>query len=63
MGLLDALSDLLSGRRDPHESERETFEYRCRDCDHEFESTRRHVTAASCPDRGSEDVRVGDDPY
>lgn len=62
MGLLDALRDYLLGRGST-ERDAETFEYRCRDCDREFETTARHVTEAECPDCGSEDVRVADDPY
>lgn len=64
MGLFDAVRDLLPGNgRETAGSDGETFEYRCRDCDREFESTRPHVTAAKCPGCGSDDVRVGDDPY
>lgn len=61
MGLRDALRSLLPGDEPP--SSAETFRYRCRDCDAEFESPRRHVTDARCPDCGSADVRVADDPY
>jgi Zn finger protein HypA/HybF involved in hydrogenase expression len=60
--LFDAVRDLLPGRAGVAR-DKETFEYRCRDCDAEFASPQRHVTAASCPDCGSEDVRVGEDPY
>lgn len=58
--LLDRLPDFRRGGTDPAA---ETFEYRCRDCDREFESTTRHVTDAECPTCGSADVRVADDPY
>lgn len=61
MGLLDALRSLLPGGEPSPTGE--TFRYRCRDCEAEFESGRRHVTDASCPACGSSDVRVADDPY
>lgn len=57
MSLLDFFRAAFSGRDTQHE---ETFGYRCRDCDCEFESPQRHVTAATCPDCGSGDVRVRD---
>lgn len=63
VGLFDAVRDLLLGSGRATTGDEETFEYRCRDCEHEFESTRPHVTAASCPDCGSDDVWVSDDPY
>jgi Zn finger protein HypA/HybF involved in hydrogenase expression len=63
VGLFDAVRNLLSGGGRATGEDEETFEYRCRDCDSEFESTRPHVTAAKCPECGSNDVRVGEDPY
>jgi putative FmdB family regulatory protein len=63
VGLFDSLRAFLSGNGATDESETETFEYRCRDCDTEFESTRQHVTTVSCPDCGSDDIRVSEDPY
>lgn len=59
MGLFDKLRECLPGRG---ASRGETFTYRCRDCDREFESPYRHVTDARCPDCESEDVRVSE-PY
>lgn len=61
MGVFDALRALVSGDRSGDGED--TYTYRCRDCDREFESPRRHVTDASCPACDSGDVRVSDDPY
>lgn len=61
MNLVDALRSLLP--ESERAGDRETFAYRCRACDAEFESPRRHVTDAGCPDCGAGDVRVADDPY
>lgn len=66
MGLLDTLRSFLPVADSPSETSGdepgapETFAYRCRDCDREFESPHRHVTDAACPDCGSPDVRVVD---
>lgn len=62
MGLADVLSALLPGQENGS-TQGETFEYRCRNCDRGFESTDRHVVTASCPACGSDDIRVGEDPY
>lgn len=62
MGLLDLLRALVS-RRGGQPAERETFEYRCRNCRCRFESPDPHVTTASCPNCGSDDIRVDEDSF
>lgn len=63
MKLVEALLDLLPGRETGDPDATETFDYRCRDCDHEFASPERHVTDARCPACGAGDVRVAENPY
>lgn len=62
MGLRDRLAALWPGG-EAEADDAERFAYRCRRCDRAFESPERHVTAATCPDCGAEDVRVDDNPY
>lgn len=50
MGVLSALKGLV-GRGD------EQYPYECRDCGHEFESTRRRLKKVDCPECGSGLVR------